>query len=70
MFFYRFLLFLFCYVICLFSDVDFLLQFVYAFNITPMCDVNDAELTKQPPDATECPYTPRPSLLLPQQEKV
>ena len=31
-------------------------QFLYAFNIVPMKHMAAAELTKQPPDCTECPY--------------
>ncbi|KAK2146142.1 hypothetical protein LSH36_629g01064 [Paralvinella palmiformis] len=43
-------------------------KFLYAFNITPMCDVPEVDLTKQPSDVTECPYSHHPSLLLPQDQ--
>ncbi|XP_061182668.1 CWF19-like protein 1 [Saccostrea echinata] len=36
-------------------------KYLYAFNITPMCNMEEGELTKQPPDVTECPY-PKESL--------
>ncbi|XP_045618133.1 CWF19-like protein 1 [Procambarus clarkii] len=32
-------------------------KWLYAFNITPMVHCDQAELTKQPPDVTECPYS-------------
>lgn len=32
-------------------------KWIYAFNITPMAHCDNAELTKQPSDVTECPYT-------------
>ncbi|XP_048727502.1 CWF19-like protein 1 [Ostrea edulis] len=31
-------------------------KYLYAFNITPLCNMEEGELTKQPPDVTECPY--------------
>ena len=31
-------------------------QYLYAFNIVPLCNMEESELTKQPPDVTECPY--------------
>ena len=31
-------------------------QFIYAFNICPMKLMEQAELTRQPQDVTECPY--------------
>lgn len=30
---------------------------LYAFNITPMCNMTPDDLTKQPVDVTECPYS-------------
>ena len=33
-------------------------QNMYAFTITPMSKLGWIELIKQPPDATECPFTP------------
>ena len=35
-----------------------------------MCDVPEVDLTKQPSDVTECPYSHHPSLLLPQDQMV
>lgn len=34
----------------------FCLQYVYAFNIIPMKNMDPAELVKQPQDVTENPY--------------
>lgn len=31
-------------------------KWLYAFSIVPLTAMNPAELTKQPPDVTECPY--------------
>ena len=31
-------------------------QYLYAFNIIPLCYMENDELVKQPPDVTECPY--------------
>lgn len=31
-------------------------QFLYAFHIEPLVNLDNRELTKQPEDATECPY--------------
>ncbi|XP_069960745.1 CWF19-like protein 1 isoform X2 [Cherax quadricarinatus] len=32
-------------------------KWLYAFNITPLIHCDAAELTRQPPDVTECPYS-------------
>ncbi|KAL5007162.1 hypothetical protein ScPMuIL_015968, partial [Solemya velum] len=46
-------------------------KFLYAFSITPMCLVEQKELTQQPQDVTECPYkfTPLTSVLTLQEEQ-
>jgi len=31
-------------------------KYLYAFNVIPLRHMDVAELTKQPPDVTECPY--------------
>ncbi|XP_078000079.1 CWF19-like protein 1 [Glandiceps talaboti] len=31
-------------------------KYLYAFNITPLCDMDEKELTKQPQDVTQCPF--------------
>lgn len=31
-------------------------KYLYAFNIIPLCNMDEAELTKQPSDVKECPY--------------
>nr|XP_022339809.1 CWF19-like protein 1 [Crassostrea virginica] len=31
-------------------------KYLYAFNIVPLCNMEESELTKQPLDVTECPY--------------
>lgn len=32
-------------------------RWLYAFNIIPMTHCDEGEITKQPPDVTECPYS-------------
>lgn len=34
-------------------------QYLYAFNITPLSQMSQNDLTAQPQDVTECPYKPK-----------
>ena len=36
--------------------IRFLIQWLYAFSITPMDKMERSELIKQPDNVTECPY--------------